>query len=41
MTADQLYDYLMEREDLTWHVIEIFEGVRIVRFDIEEDDSND
>jgi len=36
MTAMELYE-LLNKTDLKWDVVEIFEGARVLRFEIEEE----
>ena len=36
MTAMELYE-LLNKTDLRWDVVEIFEGARVLRFEVEEE----
>lgn len=40
MTPDELYD-LLDKADVDYDVIEIFEGARILRVIVEEENDND
>lgn len=40
MTAMELYE-LLNKTDLKWDVVEIFEGARVLRFEIEEESDDE
>lgn len=42
MTVDEFYDKLMTfPKETKWEVVQVFEGVRYVRFVVEEDSEDD
>jgi len=40
MTAQELYE-LLDKAGLDYEVVEVFEGARWIRFDVEEEEENE